>query len=420
MKVRQVLVVGTLLVSTAFVFGSDEQPNNGNLRPRRRRLQREACILVQQAKDFRDGSDKTEWECELQGADRKRGEGRFVKVEGLSDSQLERSEAKSGRTSVQVENALVTEGKLLIPAGAQPEFASVQPRGPKNNHKNGKEGNSGATEEATDVGNSTNDNVFDYRRELLSGDRTVLAIRVTANDKKTSFSQKRLSNKIFGSRGDAINLSERFDTCSYGQVTMSPYSGTTFKGTTIPDTARVGVVTIDINKNVGGSKDGDIRDAVLDAAEAQLGNLERQFDHVMLCLPVRTVGRILPVCSDSRNLGSLTFFKIALYFAAWNRRLLDCLWYGRSPAGDSTSLEGLPCSNFHILLQRILITGFRFSMTIGAHTLAQQCTSLVSETHSKTTLPAHIVLTMMLSQVTTSTYIIPLRATSSMEIKLVS
>jgi hypothetical protein len=134
-----------------------------------------------------------------------------------------------------------------------------------------------------------------------------LAILVTANDKKTSFSQKQLSNKIFGTRGDAISLSERFDTCSYGQVAMLPYPGTTLKGTTIPDAARVGVVTIDINKNVGGSKDGGgIRDAVLDEAEAQLGNLERQFDDIMLCLPVRTVGRILPVCSDSRNVDSRT------------------------------------------------------------------------------------------------------------------
>jgi hypothetical protein len=132
MKVRQVLVILTLLVLIKFVFESDEEPNNDNLRPWRWRLQREACILVQQAKDFCDGSVKTEWECELQGADRKRGEGRFVKVEGLSASQLERSKAKSGRTSLQDENAIVTEGKLLIPADAQPEFASVQPRGPKN------------------------------------------------------------------------------------------------------------------------------------------------------------------------------------------------------------------------------------------------------------------------------------------------
>jgi hypothetical protein len=331
MKVRQALVVGTsFFVSTAFVFGSEEQPDDSNLRPRRRRLQREACILVQQAKDFRDGSEKTEWECELQGADRKRGEGHFVKVEGLSDSQLNKSKAKSGRTSLQVENAMVTEGKLLIPAGAQPEFASVQLRGPKNKHKNGKKGrgrknkrkngkkgrgrknknnngkkgrgpkkkhkkgNSGATEEGTDLGNSRMNNVFDDRRKLLKGDRTVLAIRVTANDMKTSVSQKRLSNKIFGTGADAINLSERFDTCSYGQVTMSPYSGTTFKGITIPDTARVGVVTININKKVGGSREGVIRDAVLDAAQAQLGNLEEQFDHVMLCLPVRTVRRFCP------------------------------------------------------------------------------------------------------------------------------
>ena len=134
----------------------------------------------------------------------------------------------------------------------------------------------------------------DTQRELAapSGIRRVLAIRVEALDSNTTSSEVEISNKVFGTSGDKINLSERFNSCSYGELQVLPFSGHTNTGFYINETSdNVGVVTVSINETVTGRNHGAIRNAAEVAAIELLGDLESQFDHVMFCLPPGTRGR---------------------------------------------------------------------------------------------------------------------------------
>jgi hypothetical protein len=116
--------------------------------------------------------------------------------------------------------------------------------------------------------------------------RKVLAVRVQANDSSPGSSLSEIGDKIFGTDGDAVNLVERYDSCSFGQLVMQPYDGVTAKGESILN----GVIEVDIDMNVNGADDGDVMDAAITAAAARLGNLPDQFDHVMFCLPPGTSG----------------------------------------------------------------------------------------------------------------------------------
>lgn len=59
------------------------------------------------------------------------------------------------------------------------------------------------------------------RRQLQTGDRTVLAVRVIAKDGEYNFTENVLSDKIFGTFGDEFNLKSQTAACSYNQLTFN-------------------------------------------------------------------------------------------------------------------------------------------------------------------------------------------------------
>jgi hypothetical protein len=100
-----------------------------------------------------------------------------------------------------------------------------------------------------------------------------------------------LSDAVFGTSGDSVNLSERFASCSYGQLIMKPYEDTTTTGVSIPGTQyKIGLVEVEISNNVQGATDDTIKNAAETAARALLGDLPDQFDHVIFCIPPGTNG----------------------------------------------------------------------------------------------------------------------------------
>jgi hypothetical protein len=119
-----------------------------------------------------------------------------------------------------------------------------------------------------------------------TGVRTVLAIRVKTLDRQTTSNLNQIRNKIFGTNGDEVNLVERYNSCSFGQLVMQPYMGDTTKGVSISN----GVYEVDVQMNAAGEDHNDIRKAAITIATTRLGNLEDQFDHVMFCLPPGTAG----------------------------------------------------------------------------------------------------------------------------------
>jgi hypothetical protein len=116
--------------------------------------------------------------------------------------------------------------------------------------------------------------------------KKVLVLRVVAKDKQTTATEAELANKIFGASGDAINLKSLYNQCSSGQLQFEPQTSNNLIGTD-------GVYTVSLpNTIVTGADDGTIRDAAVEQASKDFGNvaLTSIADHVMVCLPPGTAG----------------------------------------------------------------------------------------------------------------------------------
>ena len=116
------------------------------------------------------------------------------------------------------------------------------------------------------------------------GVRTALAIRVNALDSTVSNSTDDISRHMFGAFGNSISMSSQFAACSYNAFNISPFIGKTSTDVDISH----GVTEINIDENVQGESAQTVADKVLAIANELLGNLEDQFDFVLVCLPPGT------------------------------------------------------------------------------------------------------------------------------------
>jgi hypothetical protein len=114
-----------------------------------------------------------------------------------------------------------------------------------------------------------------------NGTSTVLVLRVSAADHQASLSAKDLSNRIFGTDGDKVNLVSMYDACSVGKLKFVPASGANIVN---------GVGEIFLPQNVGGMNSVDVDNLVVAAGNAKYGELSKNYDHVMFCLPPGTTG----------------------------------------------------------------------------------------------------------------------------------
>ena len=63
-------------------------------------------------------------------------------------------------------------------------------------------------------------------RRLTTGTKTVLVVRVVANDSSTTASAAQLSDSVFGTNGDLVNLKTQYAACSHNQLQFQPATGT--------------------------------------------------------------------------------------------------------------------------------------------------------------------------------------------------
>ena len=177
----------------------------------------------------------------------------ILPISGISESIL--ASAESGKTTIFSEEADVAEDMVDFSFAAMP-LMGIAERG-------------------------------SVRRLAVSmGTKTVLAIRVIASDKSTSSTENTISDKIFGTSGDSMNMKSQYAACSYNQLIFQPFNGMTRSGKTVSD----GVMTVTIDMNVSGAEKQYVTNLVLVEAKTQLGNLQDNFDYVMLCLPPGTSG----------------------------------------------------------------------------------------------------------------------------------
>jgi hypothetical protein len=119
----------------------------------------------------------------------------------------------------------------------------------------------------------------------MTGTKSVLVIRAIAADQSTTASESTLSDDIFGTFGDPVNLRSQYSQCSDGKLQFQPLTTNSLVGSD-------GVYTVTLPSTfVTGASDGTIRDAMLIKATVDLGEyLNIIADYVMLCLPPGTTG----------------------------------------------------------------------------------------------------------------------------------
>ena len=178
---------------------------------RRRLLQQNPCVLVQRHvlfkhPDSHSESERHVWACKLQGDDVKNAHARIVELDKAAKAALHKDpNIRSGHTTLMIDGAEITEDKTLkFPKG----ISITQHLGKKDA-----------------ITSATNSRRRHHHRRGLNevttpddGPHKVLAIRVEAKDSSTTASKNRLGDDIFGLGDDQINLSSRFDACSYGQL----------------------------------------------------------------------------------------------------------------------------------------------------------------------------------------------------------
>lgn len=129
------------------------------------------------------------------------------------------------------------------------------------------------------------------RRLAVGGTKTTLVLRaIDAIGVSTSASESVLSDEVFGTGEDPVNLKSQYEACSYNQVTFEAATSSTQSGTlTTP-----GVYTVNIENTVSGSERGSIESAMVAEGNNMLGKMhsqyDSQYDHVMLCIPPGTNG----------------------------------------------------------------------------------------------------------------------------------
>jgi hypothetical protein len=207
--------------------------------------------------DFKGEADQDEssWACEMKGQD---GAG-FLKIKNTPPGWEEKLKNRSGEFTL-LADSLLDGDELVLPENANVN-AILAPRGAGNNNGNGR------------------------RLARVVGDKSVLVVRVIAQDFSTSSSVSDLSDNVFGTNGDPVNLKSQYEDCSYNKLRFNP--------TQDPRTTN-GVYEVTISSfisrgNRRASKE-NVMDAVSSRLTAELGDLPSQFDHVMYCLPPQTSG----------------------------------------------------------------------------------------------------------------------------------
>ena len=115
------------------------------------------------------------------------------------------------------------------------------------------------------------------------GSITALMVRVIdSKNVQPDKSVQALRDEVFF---DESSLKTQFEACSYHQLEIEPFSGTTSTGHTIH--GGVTDISIDYDTALGEDEnDSDLTSASLDAAYAQIGDLDSDtFDIIMFCLP---------------------------------------------------------------------------------------------------------------------------------------
>jgi len=287
------------------------------------------CTLFFEARDNLE-KDEFKWRCRMKGQDATNsgvllgGYRANVDIQGIEYVLAAKPDIVSGETLLYAEGAMIENHLLVITHDTELKFDTQ--------HAIGSEG----------------------RRRLATstGNKDVLVVRVVTTDAQPTATTAQMSDAIFGTGGDPVNLKSQYEGCSANQITITPATGTgtacaddpnylgffqfasgnyadcdwfTFFQATDATTCTThgnkadlgggtdtgnsaccacgGGVTTNFNNNVvdgvfeinvavaaSSLTSSQLEDVAINELESQFGssNLEDQYDLVMLCLPPGT------------------------------------------------------------------------------------------------------------------------------------
>ncbi len=119
------------------------------------------------------------------------------------------------------------------------------------------------------------------KTKATTGTKSILVVRVIASDDTTTPSVNALSDSVFGTSGDSVNLKSQFSACSHNKLNFVPATGSGI-------TNGVRQVTVSTSTSQG---DDAMNNAILSA----LGGESTAYglaDYLMFCLPPGTMSGI--------------------------------------------------------------------------------------------------------------------------------
>lgn len=144
-------------------------------------------------------------------------------------------------------------------------------------------------------------------RNLLIGQRTVLAVNVVSGDvpaQTTTFDEASLSDNVFGSLvggSDQVNLASQYTACSHGQLNFKPATAKASLNSAIASNITNGVTTVTVATTVA-EGDGVMRNAVNAALGTAFGQSASTLaNYVMHCLPAAAMSGIAYAYINSWN-----------------------------------------------------------------------------------------------------------------------
>lgn len=115
--------------------------------------------------------------------------------------------------------------------------------------------------------------------------RDVLVIRIKGGNAESTRNEVELSDQVFGTSGDPLNMRSQYAACSYNQMRFNPSNR-------VPDKMKDGVYTVTIPNIITGVRDSIIRGAATEQVKRDFGvsSLTQLANHIMVCIPPGTSG----------------------------------------------------------------------------------------------------------------------------------
>ena len=127
----------------------------------------------------------------------------------------------------------------------------------------------------------------------VTGDKSVLAVKIVLSDGQYGSSESYLECKVFGTSngsdcGDTYHLANAYRDCSYNKLRFNKAADKTSGIGNVSNISN-GVVTVTLPTTSISEGDGPVRNAVTNALNTAFGSATSLANHLMYCLPPNTM-----------------------------------------------------------------------------------------------------------------------------------